>query len=145
MYTERSCVPRRRICVGDTCRGTRLVQDSGHRVAAELSPVMTHAASHRQTSGHLHVGKAGSEHSMFSCFVVSFQHTFFQETLIYCFHPSFVFLRHQTCPNMWLTRVWWVSSCAYMLHHTTFSIVASFCSGRDLESPECVNPFEFED
>ena len=78
-------------------RCTRLVQDSGHRVAAELSPVMTHAASHRQTSGHLHVGKAGSEHSMFSCFVVSFQHTFFQETLIYCFHPSFVFLRP---PNM---------------------------------------------
>ena len=122
MHSELSCVPRRRICVGETCRGTRLVLDGGNRVAAELSAVITHAANHRQTSGHLHVGNAGSEHNMFLCFVFFLLSTLtllgnmdlLLSAVVRLFAATGCKLSHQTCPNMWLTCVSCVSNRACM-------------------------------
>ena len=42
-------------------------------------------------------------------------------------------------------RVVSVQPCVYVLHHTTFSMVASVYSGLESESSECANPLEFAD
>ena len=111
--------------------------DGGNRVAAELSAVITHAANHRQTSGHLHVGNAGSEHNMFLCFVFfAFNNHSFRKHGFIAFSSRSSFCGHWLQiepPNMSEhvadVRVVSVQPCVYVLHHTTFSMVASVYSG----------------